>query len=494
MLKINAVAENITKTSGEGLALAIFDGKIEKNSSLDKIDKHLAHLISETLKKEEFKGKAGEIKVFHTHYKLKSRYVFIVGLGESKKFELENLRKAAGKLYQAANGLKLKTLDFDFLEESENLCSIEDASQIATEGFVLGSYKFNNYRSKNSKDVLTEIRFLLSSNRTLALAKKGIQLGELLANATNYARDLINTPASDMYPELLGKEAKKIKGIRSQVYTVPALKKLKMGALLGVGQGSRKPPVFIEMIYKPSGKAKKVIALVGKGVTFDSGGLSLKPAKSMETMKDDMSAAATLLGVMSIIKDLKPNVEVRAYIPSAENMPGGNAIRPGDVLTAKNGKTIEVLNTDAEGRLILADALSYASEKKPDYIIDLATLTGACLVALGDLYAAILSNNKELAEKLIHHGKKSGEKIWELPLAEEYRDDMKSDIADMQNIGGGYGGTIIGGLFLEAFVNEVPWAHLDIAGPSWANKPWAYAPKGGTGFMVRTLSEFLIGF
>src|ERR1017187_9832200 len=247
------------------------------------------------------------------------------------------------------------------------------------------------------------------------------------------------------------------------------------------------------MIYKPAAKAKKVIALVGKGITFDSGGLSLKPAQSMETMKDDMSGAAAVLGVMSALAELKPSVEVRGYLAIAENMPGGRAQKPGDVLKAFNGKTIEVLNTDAEGRLVLSDALSYACSKKPDVVIDIATLTGACVVALGHRVSAVMTNTPRLFGAIKAAGEKAGEKFWELPLEKEYEGDVKSKIADVQNIGKrrGEAGTIIGGLFLKEFVDDRPWAHLDIAGPSWTDGDQPYCPTGGTGHPVRTLLHYI---
>ncbi|MFO1518654.1 MAG: leucyl aminopeptidase [bacterium] len=494
MLQITCTSDKPEKIPSDILALGLLNGKIEKNSSLDRLDKLLAGIVSQTLKKEEFKGKAGEIKVFHTHHKIKAPYVFIVGLGESKKFNLEFLRKAAGKLAQAAEGLKAKKVVFNAPETCKDLSSPEEIAQALTEGFVLGTYRFTRYKSKKENGAtLSQVLLTTASSSEKAALTKGISVGQIVSQATNYTRDLINTPAADKPPEFLAREAQKIPGIRTRVFKISDLKRMGMGGILGVGKGSRFPPVLIEMVYRPSGKPKKRIALVGKGVTFDSGGLSLKPAKSMETMKDDMSAAATLLGVMKTLKALKPKVEVRAYIPSAENMPGGGAMRPGDVLKMHNGKTVEVLNTDAEGRLILADALAYAAKQKPDWMINLATLTGACLVALGDLYSAILGNNPELIQKMIDTGKKAGENLWELPLVEDYKEEMKSSVADIQNIGGPYGGTINGGLFLQEFVDDIPWAHIDIAGPSWANKPWAYAPKGGTGIMVRTLCRLLTG-
>ena len=245
------------------------------------------------------------------------------------------------------------------------------------------------------------------------------------------------------------------------------------------------------MTYKPSGKPRACVAIVGKGVTFDSGGLSLKPAKSMEWMKQDMSGAAVVLGVMKALPALAPQVEVRGYIAAAENMPGQGAQKPGDIITYRNGKTAEVLNTDAEGRLVLADALCVASEAKPDCLIDLATLTGACMVALGSSVAGILGNDQGLVDELIAHGDQTGERMWQLPLVEDYRSDIKSSVADIKNIGAGYGGTITAAMFLEAFVDDVSWAHIDIAGPAFAEKPAPYAPRGGTGFGVRALLSYL---
>jgi len=496
MTQFSAKHETPDKIKTDLLVLPLFDGKIERNSSLDRADKQLAGLISQTLKLEEFKGAVGESKIFHSHHKLKAKYVMVLGLGEMKKFEPEVLRKATGKVAAAAEQLKAKSLAYAVVEACEDLCSPEAAVEAATEALILASYKFTAYKSKQTHGgALQAVEFPLPSAKFAAGCKQGIHRAEIVARSANFSRDLVNTPSIDKAPEVLGKHALKIPGIRTRVHKVPDLKRMGMGGILGVGQGSKHPPVLIEMIYKPAGKAKKVVALVGKGVTFDSGGLSLKPPKSMETMKDDMAAAAALIGVMRTLRDLKPNVEVRAYIPSAENMPDANAIRPGDVLKMYSGKTVEVLNTDAEGRLILADALAYACKSKPDYLIDLATLTGACLVALGEHYSAIMGNDKELIQKLIEIGKTCGENIWELPLVEEYKEEIKSSVADIQNIGGPYGGTINGGLFLQEFVDpKIPWVHMDIAGPSWANKPHAYGPKGGTGVMVRTLCKFLKSF
>ncbi|HVO33226.1 MAG TPA: leucyl aminopeptidase, partial [Elusimicrobiota bacterium] len=322
-----------------------------------------------------------------------------------------------------------------------------------------------------------------------------IEQARIYSEATALARDLINEPPSRMNPERLADEALKFNKLplSVQVYEKKDLEKLGMGGLLGVGAGGAVAPRLVEVIYKPEKKPKKVVALVGKGITFDSGGLSLKPAQSMETMKDDMSGAAAVLGVMTALPALHLPVEVRGYLAIAENMPGGRAQKPGDVLKAFNGKTIEVLNTDAEGRLVLADALAFAHSKRPDVIIDIATLTGACVVALGHLVSAVMGNDRKTIQAILAAGSESGEKFWELPLVKEYKDDIKSKIADVKNIGGrrGEAGTIIGGLFLQEFAGDGPWVHIDIAGASWADSDQAYCPTGGTGHPVRTLLQYL---
>jgi leucyl aminopeptidase len=264
-----------------------------------------------------------------------------------------------------------------------------------------------------------------------------------------------------------------------------------MNGILGVSAGSRNGGALIHLTYRPPRRAKARVAIVGKGITFDSGGLSLKPAKGMETMKMDMSGAAMVLGIMKALPALEPAVEVHGFVATAENMPGSGAQKPGDIIRFRNGKTAEVLNTDAEGRLVLADALCLAAELEPDCIIDAATLTGACVVALGPRVAGILGNDQKLIDKLVESGSRSGESIWQLPLYEDYEDDIKSTIADIRNIGGGYAGTISAALFLRHFVGKTKWAHLDIAGPAWTDRGLPYHPKGGTGFGIRTLLHYL---
>jgi len=366
--------------------------------------------------------------------------------------------------------------------------------QALAEGSSLANYRFEKFKGKKGEKLsLQSVSFVVSGTKAQREFRQGMRRGELGSEGALFARDLVNTPSRDKPPEELGRIAKRFRGIRTRVFDHRKIQKMGMGAIHGVGMGSGNPPVLIEMHYKPRGRIKKRVALVGKGVTFDSGGLSLKPPQYMETMKDDMAGAAAVMGTMKLLPQWKPSVEVWGYVASAENMPDGRAQRPGDVVKAYNGKTIEVLNTDAEGRLVLADALSYVTKhRKVDYIIDAATLTGAALVALGDTITAALGTDDGLIEKLREAGNFTGEKIWPLPLEESYAEDFKSPVADIKNIGGKYGGTINGALFLKNFVDKkAKWVHLDIAGPSWANKPWIYCPVGGTGIMVRTFLRFL---
>ena len=496
-MKFSVESRSSSVGSGDLLVLPYLDEKPLAHAAVSALLKKLGPIPLKLLKKEKFTGEVGDSRMFATNGKLPFDYVLFMGLGSAKKMTLESLRKAASKSAQTAEKIKAKKVVSLLPLAVGKKTSAEQAGQAFAEGAVLGLYRFEKYKSKKEKEgPLKDLRYVLGDGKAAKAFATGLKAGETISQGVNYARDLINTPARDKPPEFLGREAKKIRGLRTKVVHNKQLLKIGMGALYGVGMGSPYPPVFIEMHYRPRGRVKKRIAIVGKGITFDSGGLSLKPAKSMETMKDDMSGAATVLAVMKLLPVLKLPVEVYGYIASAENMPDGGAQRPGDVVKAYNGKTIEVLNTDAEGRLALADALSYLTKhRKVDYIIDIATLTGAALVALGDLYTAALGTDPHLIQKLKAAGEECGEKIWELPLAEEYADEMKSQVADIQNIGGPYGGTINGALFLKNFVAEnAKWVHLDIAGPSWANKPWAYSPKGGTGIMVRTFLNFFSKF
>jgi len=444
-------------------------------------------------KADGFKGKERETLILRPVDSLPAERLLLIGLGKKEEFDLDTLRRAASKVLRLAEHVGLTSIALRAPAISTN--KAQEEIQALAEGLFLGAYKFDRHQSRPEDAPKPVEEVILLVENSSRLEKSALDRGRLYANATMLARDLINEPPSRMNPARLAEEALKLNKspISVHVFEKKELEKMGMGAILGVGAGGEVPPRLVELTYKPSGKVKKVVALVGKGITFDSGGLSLKPAQAMETMKDDMSGAAAVLGVMSALAELHVPLEVRGYMAIAENMPGGRAQKPGDVLKAFNGKTIEVLNTDAEGRLVLADALSYASSKKPDVIIDIATLTGAAVVALGHLVSGVMGNSSETIKAILNAGKDSGEKFWELPLVKEYKQDIKSKIADMKNIGGrrGEAGTIIGGLFLQEFVDGSPWVHIDIAGPSWTDSDQPYCPTGGTGHPVRTLLHYL---
>jgi leucyl aminopeptidase len=372
--------------------------------------------------------------------------------------------------------------------------SFDDAVQATVEGILLGSYRFDRYKSKADPAKLERVVVLGGPRADARTARTSLERGRVVAEAQMWARDLVNTPAIDLSPAQLAKEAQamaKEVGLAVKVWNEAELKRGGFGGIVGVGQGSVNPPRLIELRYDGAGR-QAPIALTGKGIAFDSGGLSIKDSTGMEHMKIDMGGAASILGAMRAIALLKPRVNVIAAIPSSENMPSGSAIRPGDVLRHRNGKTSEVLNTDAEGRLVLADALAYLAEQNPRAIIDTATLTGACMVALGEEMWGAMGTDRQLVRDLVTAGEAVGEPGWELPLYEPYRRLIDSDVADVKNIGKRWGGAITAGLFLREFVGDVPWAHVDIAGPAFAERAGDLWPKGATGVPVRTLVRYVL--
>lgn len=441
-----------------------------------------------------FEGQLGQVSLVHPDKSLGIKRVFFIGLGNEADSTHETIRRATAYLCKRANWVGSTSLNVYFPKFDGKA----QTSQAIVEGAILGTYRFTQFKSKIEKEFpLSSIRFIVKDKSEKDLVDLGVKKGIIFSNATNLIRDLVNTPPSDMTPEIFATHAKKHipKNVQVKVLGKREIEKLKMGAFLGVNRGSHKPPVFLHLIYKPAG-AKKKIGICGKGITFDSGGLSLKPAKSMETMKYDMAGAATVVALFSALGQLKPKVEVHGFTPLTENMPGGNALKPGDVLKAMTGKTIEVLNTDAEGRLVLSDTLAYACKQNLDEIVDLATLTGACTIALGNNIAAILGTNPQLINRIKHSGELAGEKLWELPLEKDYESHIKSKVADLKNIGQPMvAGTIIGGLFLKEFVNpKTPWAHIDIASTGWTDEEKPLSPVGATGVMVRTLLNYILSY
>ena len=435
-------------------------------------------------KEEKWEAKANQVIYFRSAKTLK-RLIF-VGLGKKKQITQETYRQAAATAFRYVSSWKAKKVFVDVPT---------GAIQSVTEGILLSKYKFTRY--KKQKAVPTPaVTLFLKEKQTIKECEEVVKTGKYYAQATMFARDLVNTPGKDMKPQELVEAAKELaKGVGSisvSVYNKERLEKMGAGGILAVAQGSPHDPALVHMVYKPKKKAAKKVAIVGKAVTFDSGGLSLKPPSAMENMKVDMAGSASVLGVFSVLKNLSLNVEVHGIFAACENMPSGEAIRPGDVVQMLNKKTVEILNTDAEGRVTLADALVFANKQKPAAIIDLATLTGACLVALGEEVAGLMSNDKKLTKAVLKASNVSGEKMWELPLEKNYQKLLESKIADYKNIGGRWGGTLTAGLFLQAFVGKTPWVHLDIAGPSYAERPVdPYTLRGATGYGVRTLLTWL---
>ena len=434
-----------------------------------------------------FNGKLGKSIIAETSKGL----VVVVGLGKSDEFSEQSLREAGAALAKTARRHKViaTTLLADATSAINGL-NPGLAAQCLAEGLELGRYVHGKYKSKTPRQDLAKVTV---AGSTAKAVKEGIAVGQAIAAGQMLARDFVNEPGGSLLPADFAKQtaamAKK-SGLQCKVMDLAAIKKAKLGGLLGVNRGSTNHPRFVELTYSPP-KPKATIAFVGKGITFDAGGLSIKGGTGMMTMKMDMGGAAAVVGAMSVLKAAKVPVRVRAYVPMTDNMLGGDATRPGDVLRIRNGKTIEVLNTDAEGRLILADALSLASEAKPDAIVDLATLTGASVAALGPKIAALMSNDDEFADKVAGAAQGAGERVWHMPLPDDYKPQMDSAIADMKNIGKPMGGgALTAGLILSEFVADgIPWVHLDIAGPAWTDGDSAESRKGGTGFGVRTLVE-----
>jgi leucyl aminopeptidase len=480
--------ESAAKVRADVVVLPVFEGP-EPGPGVKEVG------LETAFRDARLKGKKGEVLLFPQRGRdgFEAGAVMLVGVGDKKSFGVTQLRRSLGRAAPAA--ARFGSVATTFPQAISGKAAGE-AVQAAVEGLALGSYRFDRYKTKKDDAPvgISKITVLGGAKSDAKSAKAAVARGDIIAESVKWARDLVNTPAGDLPPAALAKEAQQMArsvGLTCKVWSEPELRKGGFGGVLGVGQGSVNPPRLIEMTYTGAGK-QQPYALTGKGVSFDSGGLSIKDAKGMESMKDDMGGAASILATMRAIALLKPKVNVIAAVPSSENMPSGSATKPGDVLRHRGGKTSEVLNTDAEGRLILADALAYLTEKKPRAIIDTATLTGACMIALGDDIAGALGNDDDLVGDVIAAGTAVGEAIWQLPLWRDYRTLIDSSVADVKNIGERYGGAITAALFLSEFVGDVPWVHLDIAGPAFNSNGSDLGPKGATGVPVRTLVRYLL--
>ncbi len=486
----------LEETPANVLVVNLFEGVKIPAGATGAIDVALDGLISKfIIAKEGFDGKYGKMYLLPTYRKIAAEKVLLGGLGKNKDFTPNRLRELSAKIIKKCRKMGNAKKVISVLHGAGiGGYDPEICARMITEGTLIGSYAFDKYKTEKSTKKVDELVIVDMVEENCKKAKAGIKKGKIIGSAMNFARDLSNEQPAYATPSKLAEIAQSFKDLEVKVYDKEEIEKMGMGAFLGVAKGSSQPPKFIHMHYKGSNQKliQRKIAIIGKGICFDSGGLDIKPPSSMLNMKDDMSGAAAVLGVMSVLKDLKPNCEVHGIIAACENMPGCSAYKPGDVLTAKNGKTIEVDNTDAEGRLTLADALCYACELDVDEVIDIATLTGACVVALGSAASGIMGNHQPTIDKLIKCANSGGEKMWQLPMFDEYKESLQSDVADMRNTGSRMGGAQIAGIFLQNFVKKVHWAHIDVAGTAFLDKPQNEFPKGATGAGVRTLINYLM--
>lgn len=492
-----ALGTTTSSSAVDLLALLVTDDTLAQDAAVDELDAALEGTLRAALKDEDFTGKKDSVLLLPTYRKIGPRKILLVGLGPSEKVGPVETRAAAARVARVANAEKATTVALSLRDKGE-----AGTLRAVAEGVTLGSYRFTRYFTGDRKPKKHIERVTLGWHgakeglKASAEQKRALHRGEAVAQAVCRARDLVNEPPNELTPARLAEAAQKLAeetGLDCKVLGMPEIRKAGMKLLEAVGRGSRNEPRLIHLTYKPekARKGRKRVALVGKGLTFDSGGLCIKPAPGMGDMKSDMAGAAITVAVMAAVAHLAPDVEVHAIVAAAENMPDGDAYRPGDVFGSLDGKTVEIVNTDAEGRLVLADALAYARKLEPDAIIDHATLTGACLIALGTGTAAVYGNDHDLTQAWLGAAKTAGEAVWHMPLIEELRDGLKSDIADLKHTGDRYGGSITAALFLREFVGDAKWVHLDIAGPAFVERPTPLGPKGGTGFGLMTIVQYL---
>ncbi|HYA86998.1 MAG TPA: leucyl aminopeptidase [Nitrospirota bacterium] len=491
-MKINVISGKLEKHKTDGAAILLF-AEEKFGAAVARIDKALGGTVEMLIQSGDFQPKPGAVHLLYPEGRIPAKRLILAGLGTRGDFTLNRLRQAIGKAatsLRAAGARDITVLVNDFG------MNFEEVSQALVEGSLLGLYRFLKYKTNEendrSKDV-TMITLLAETAAPVKALQRGAEDGAEIADSTNMVRDMVNFPAADMTPTIIAAKAREIAqqfGFTVQVLDRVKMQKLGMGALLGVASGSVQPPKFVILEYRKGGK-KPFIALVGKTITFDSGGISIKPSENMDKMKDDMSGGAAVLGAIRAAAALKLPLNVVGLLPATENMPSGSAYRPGDVLRTMSGQTIEIINTDAEGRLILSDALAYACRYKPAVIVDIATLTGACRIALGQEATGMVGTDEKLKQMIRNAGEKTGERVWEMPLWEGYYDQIKSDIADMKNAGSRDGGLITAAALLSKFVQKYPWVHLDIAATAWTEKDRPYTPKGATGIGMRLLTQFL---
>ena len=490
-MEIRVVSRPVLKLAREGLVVFHFEGSKKPEGEAVGMDKALGGTIAQMLKQGDLKGKLKEISLIYSMGKLAAPKVVVAGLGKKEELSPDKIRVIAAGLARFLRTNNIKSAVVAPFWQMVPGLKIADIGRALAEGALLGSYTFTSHKSKAPEEKPVRRLEIICEEKDSSELKSGVERGQILANSANLARDLVNEPSNVMTPTRLAQAALDVGQRRKldvSVIEKSEMERLGMGGLLSVAQGSQQPPKFNVMKYKGRDSDKFELALVGKGITFDSGGISIKPSEGMGDMKGDMAGGASVIAVFDALSQLKPRTNVVGLIPATENLPSGTAYKPGDIIKIMNGKTVEIITTDAEGRLILADAISYGVKMGVKRIVDIATLTGACHIALGDVCTGVFGNNQEFTDRLVEAGKASGECMWPMPMNEEYREQNKSDIADIKNSGGRFGGASSAAWFLGEFVEKVPWIHLDIAGTSDISKERGYLVKGATGVPVRTLA------
>ena len=456
-------------------------------------DAAITNAVADLIASGEVTGKAMETTLLHKPAGLKAKRLLLIGAGKAKSFSASDVRKVAGAALRTLKSKDLKT--FAIAAPVNPGINAGDAAKAIVEGAYVGSFDPDYYKSDRKEQKIDTITIIASLDSNTNVVQSAIDIGTIIGEAQNFTRDLVNEPGNRMTPTILADRAKKMcdeVGLQCETYGPDKIKELRMGAFWSVAQGSIEEPRLIVMRYEPKGAPERpFLGLVGKGITFDSGGISIKPSDGMEKMKYDMAGGAAMIGAMRAIAQLKPDVRVIGIVCATENMPSGSAQKPGDVQIAMSGKSIEIINTDAEGRLVLADGLHYAKELGATHLIDAATLTGAVVVALGMVNVGVFSNDDDFYNRFNASLKVSGEKMWRLPVEDDYREMIKSNIADIVNSGGRWGGAVTAAMFLKEFVGDTPWIHLDIAGVAWMEEAKPWIAKGPSGIPVRSIVEFV---
>lgn len=491
-MDFKGITGNFSEADAEALAVVVFKGEKASSNTLKELDKLTGGGISSIFKSEDFNGDKGQTALlrFAPKGKVRARSLMLLGVGEQADYTAAEISVAAGAATRYLRTRNHKS--FAFLPRSAGDAVM--AAQCSAQGFVTSQFELDKYKTQDKRDKSVNKLVVCVDGANQGDLDKGLRRGQVIGESMNFTRDLANEPPNILTPTEMANRAQRMAketGLKVEILDEARMEKLGMGSLLSVSKGSEQPAKLIVLRYTPAkstGAKGELLSLVGKGITFDTGGISLKPGEGMDAMKYDMSGGATVLGAMRAIAMLKPSVPVLGVVAAVENMPDGKASRPSDVVTASNGKTIEILNTDAEGRLILADAVAYAEKQGATTIIDMATLTGAVIIALGDQNTGIMGNDQNLVDTIISVGKENGEGFWQLPVSKEYSKQIKSDIADIKNIGPrGKAGTIMGAVFIQEFIDKAKWAHLDIAGTAWNDSAKPHQSKGPTGVAIRTL-------